>query len=166
MGPPGVSLALRPSVPPAEAGGHRWFAERGGVASSIVALAAHEPASAAYSEQAAPQLGVAGGVLPSTGLYHWPAPALLRATGVVPPSVLVPSPLISPTSYQEQYSMVPAAFWCLGKQQLRVKGAISARFKKRAPPASAPTPLCSKKACAKLSSCNLPPLELVTHWVH
>ena len=143
------------------------LAERGGVASSIVALAAHEPASAAYSEQAAPQLGVAGGVLPSsTGLYHWPAPALLRATGVVPPSVLVPSPLISPTSYQEQYSMVPAAFWCLGKQQLRVKGAISARFKKRAPPASAPTPLCSKKACAKLSSCNLPPLELVTHWVH
>ena len=165
--PLGVSPALQPSVlPPAAAGGHRGFAGRGGVANSVAALAAHEPASAAYSEQAAPQLGVAGGVLSalssSTGLYYWPAPALLRATSVVPPSMSVPSPLTSP-GYQEQYSLAPAALWCLGKQQLRVKGAISVRLKKRAPPASAPAPRCSTKASAKLNSCNRPPLELGTH---
>ena len=141
--------------PWAEAGGQRWFAERGGAANSVVALAAHTP-GAQPALAAAPQLAIAGGVLsalPCSGLY-WPAPAMLRATSVVPletvPSTLVPSSLTSPASYQEQCSTVPAALWCRGKQQLRVKvkvkGAISVRSKMRAPSAPAPRSPCSKKA--------------------
>ena len=171
---PPSQVPLPLGFPWAEAARERWFAEREGVANSVVALAA-QPASVAYFEQAPPQLAIASGVLSALamascgagagqyglGLY-WPAPALLRVASFVPletpvPSALVPSPLTSPASYQEQYcSMVPAAPWSRGKEQIQVKGAISVKSKRRAPPASAPAPRPSKKAYT--SSCELPSL--------